>query len=61
MEAQKLEEAEYRRQMMEKFAADDRIEQMNAQKRRMKQLGEGEYHGWQRFIISMRRQLISLM
>ena len=26
------------RQMMEKFAEDDRIEQMNAQKRRMKQL-----------------------
>ncbi|CBY21899.1 unnamed protein product [Oikopleura dioica] len=32
------EEEEYRRQMMEKFAEDDRIEQMNAQKRRMKQL-----------------------
>lgn len=38
--AQKAEEAEYRQQMMEKFAADDRIEQMNAQKRRMKQLGK---------------------
>ena len=38
-EAMRLEEEEYRRQMMEKFAEDDRIEQMNAQKRRMKQLG----------------------
>ncbi len=38
-EAEKAEEAEYRRLMMEKFAADDKIEQMNAQKRRMKQLG----------------------
>lgn len=39
-EAMRLEEEEYRRQMMEKFAEDDRIEQMNAQKRRMKQLGQ---------------------
>ena len=38
-EALKAEEAEFRRQMMEKLAEDDRIEQMNAQKRRMKQLG----------------------
>jgi len=38
-EAMRLEEEEYRRQMMEKFAEDDRIEQMNAQRRRMKQLG----------------------
>ena len=41
-EAQRLEEAEYRRQMMEKFAADDKIEQMNAQKRRMKQLDKSK-------------------
>merc|ERR1712178_679178 len=36
-----MEQAEieqYRKQMMEKLAEDDRIEQMNAQKRRMKQL-----------------------
>ena len=38
MEAEKLEEEEFRRQMMAKFAEDDRIELMNAQKRRMKQL-----------------------
>ncbi len=30
----------FRQQMMAKFAEDDRIEQMNAQKRRMKQLGK---------------------
>ena len=41
--AQKQEEAEFRQQMMEKFAEDDRIEQMNAQKRRMKQLGKKLY------------------
>ena len=40
-EAMKEEEAEFQRQMMQKFAEDDRIEQMNAQKRRMKQLGKG--------------------
>ena len=38
-EAMRQEEEDYRRQMMEKFAEDDRIEQMNAQKRRMRQLG----------------------
>ena len=38
-QAEKVEEEEFRRQMMAKFAEDDRIEQMNAQKRRMKQLG----------------------
>lgn len=38
--AEKEEEEEFRRQMMAKFAEDDRIEQMNAQKRRMKQLGK---------------------
>ncbi len=37
-EAEKLEEEEFRRQMMAKFAEDDRVELMNAQKRRMKQL-----------------------
>ena len=31
-------EEEFRRRMMEKFAEDDRIEQMNAQKKRMKEL-----------------------
>ena len=39
MLAHKAEEAEFRRQMMEKFAEDERLEQMTAQKRRMKQLG----------------------
>lgn len=34
--AQKREEEEFRQKMMEKFAEDDRIEQLNAQKRRMK-------------------------
>lgn len=37
-EAEKEEEAAYRETMLAKFAEDDRIEQMNAQKRRMKQL-----------------------
>ncbi len=37
-EAEKIEEEEFRIQMMAKFAEDDRIELMNAQKRRMKQL-----------------------
>ena len=32
------EEEAFRQQMLAKFAEDDRIEQMNAQKRRMKQL-----------------------
>lgn len=32
------EEEEFRRRMMAKFAEEDRIEQLNAQKRRMKQL-----------------------
>lgn len=36
--AEKEEEEAFRRIMMDKFAEDDRIEQMNAQKRRMKQL-----------------------
>lgn len=35
--AEKEEEERIRQQMLDKFAADDRIEQMNAQKRRMKQ------------------------
>lgn len=39
-QAEREEEEEFRQQMMAKFAEDDRIEQMNAQKRRMKQLGE---------------------
>ena len=30
------EEEEFRRRMLEKFAEDDRVEQMNAQRRRMK-------------------------
>ena len=37
-EAEQREEDEFRKQMMAKFAEDDRIEQMNAQKRRLKQL-----------------------
>ena len=37
-EAERAEEEEFRAAMMEKFAADDRIEQMNAQKRRMRVL-----------------------
>lgn len=40
MQAEKEEEEIFRQQMMAKFAEDDRIEQMNAQRRRMKQLGE---------------------
>lgn len=38
MQAEAEEEDEFRRQMLAKFAEDDRLEQMNAQKRRMKQL-----------------------
>lgn len=37
-QAEKEEEEAFRNMMMDKFAEDDRIEQMNAQKRRMKQL-----------------------
>lgn len=37
-QAEKEEDEEFRRMMLAKFAEDDRIEQMNAQKRRMKQL-----------------------
>ncbi|XP_019907686.2 meiosis-specific nuclear structural protein 1 isoform X1 [Esox lucius] len=37
-QAEKDEEDVFRKMMLEKFAEDDRIEQMNAQKRRMKQL-----------------------
>ena len=40
LQAEKEEEEMFRQQMMAKFAEDDRIEQMNAQKRRMKQLGK---------------------
>lgn len=36
--AEKDEEEAYRKMMLAKFAEDDRIEQMNAQKRRKKQL-----------------------
>lgn len=38
IQAEKEEEDAFRQMMMAKFAEDDRIEQMNAQKRRMKQL-----------------------
>lgn len=37
-QAEKEEEEEFRQQMMAKFAEDDRLELLNAQKRRMKQL-----------------------
>ncbi|KAK7497864.1 hypothetical protein BaRGS_00010998 [Batillaria attramentaria] len=37
IQAEKEEEDQFRQQMLAKFAEDDRIEQMNAQKRRMKQ------------------------
>jgi len=37
-EEEKREEDEFRRQMLEKFAEDDRLDQMNAQKRRQKQM-----------------------
>ncbi len=40
LQAEKEEEEVFRQQMMAKFAEDDRIEQMNAQRRRMKQLGK---------------------
>ncbi len=36
--AERDEEERIKQQMLEKFAADDKIEQMNAQRRRMKQL-----------------------
>lgn len=38
MQAEQEEEGHFRRMMMAKFAEDDRIDQMNAQRRRMKQL-----------------------
>ena len=37
-EEEKAEEELFRKAMLEKFAEDDRLDQMNAQKRRMKQL-----------------------
>lgn len=37
-QAEREEEDRYRRAMMAKFAEDDRLDQMNAQRRRMKQL-----------------------
>jgi hypothetical protein len=37
LEEEKRMEDEFRTKMMEKFGEDDRIEQMNAQKRRMKE------------------------
>jgi hypothetical protein len=37
-QAQRDEEQRFREQMLAKFAEDDRLEQMNAQRRRMKQL-----------------------
>lgn len=37
LEEQRIED-EFKEQMLKKFAEDDRIEQMNAQKRRMKEL-----------------------
>lgn len=37
-QAEKQEEEEFSKMMMAQFAENDRIEQMNAQKRRMKQL-----------------------
>lgn len=37
-EEEKQEEEQFRVAMLEKFAEDDRLDQMNAQKRRMKQL-----------------------
>jgi hypothetical protein len=36
-EEQRMEE-DFKRKLMEKYAEDDRLEQMNAQKRRMKEL-----------------------
>lgn len=38
VQAEKEEEDHFRREMMAKFAEDDRIDQMNAHRRRMKQL-----------------------
>merc|ERR1711988_644613 len=37
-EEEKQEEEHFRQAMMDKFAEDDRLDQLNAQKRRMKQL-----------------------
>merc|ERR1711988_1446765 len=37
-EEEKTEEEQFRKAMLEKFAEDDRLDQLNAQKRRMKQL-----------------------
>jgi hypothetical protein len=38
MDYNKQQEEKIKQQMLDKFAADDKIEQMNAQRRRMKQL-----------------------
>ena len=38
MEEEKRMEDEFKKKLLEKFAEDDRLEQMNAQKRRMKEL-----------------------
>ncbi|KAM9408296.1 uncharacterized protein KZ484_026090 [Pholidichthys leucotaenia] len=53
-QAEKEEEEAFRKMMMAKFAEDDRIEQMNAQKRRMKQLEHK--HEVEKMIEDRRRQ-----
>lgn len=44
--AEAAEEAAFRQQMMEKFAHDDRVEQMNAQRRRIKVRGSDHLGCW---------------
>lgn len=51
---EKEEEEAFRKTMMAKFAEDDRIEQMNAQRRRMKQLEHK--HEVERLMEERRRQ-----
>lgn len=51
------EEEAFRQQMLAKFAEDDRIEQMNAQKRRMKQLEHKR--AVEKLIEDRRRQFIA--
>ncbi|XP_069480992.1 meiosis-specific nuclear structural protein 1 [Ambystoma mexicanum] len=57
LQAEKEEEEAFMRAMMAKFAEDDRIEQMNAQKRRMKQLEHKR--AVEQLLIDRRQQLLA--
>jgi hypothetical protein len=47
--ARKAEEDAFSRKLLERFAEEDRLEQMNAQRRRMKVRGKGWWCVWCRW------------